>query len=211
MVYVHPFGYKHYRTNNFYIKLGIKMDTLYSEIKGNIKIEVNVDEHPFNPRENYNLGKMVCFHKRYNLGDEHDYRHEDYNSWSEMKKAIIKEEDVVAIFPLYLYDHSGITMSTSPFSCAWDSGQIGWIYATRKNVREHYRVKRVTKQIIEKVERVILAEVKEYNAFLTGEIYECCVYKIDVCDKGHEHLTLEHAVGGYINLDYCIEEAKSYL
>lgn len=187
------------------------MEALYSEIKGNIKVEVGVDEHPYNPREDDNVGKMVCFHRRYRLGDEHSYRHEDYNSWSEMKEAIVKEEDVVAIFPLYLYDHSGITISTSPFSCAWDSGQVGWIYATRKDVREAYGIKRVTKNIIDRVERVLLAEVKDYDAYLTGEVYEYSVYDIKVCNEGHEHLEIQLCVGGYMDLDHCIEEAKSYL
>ena len=32
------------------------------------------DDMPLNPRTDYdNLGKMVCWHSRYNLGDEHDY------------------------------------------------------------------------------------------------------------------------------------------
>lgn len=187
------------------------METVYSEIKGNIKIEVGVDESPSNPREWDNVGKMVCFHGRYRLGDKHEYRHEDYNGWQEMKKAIVKEEDVVAIFPLYLYDHSGITISTSPFSCRWDSGQVGWIYATRKDVREAYGVKKVTKQIVEKVEQCLQSEVKTYDGYISGEVYEYRVYKIDVCDKGHKHLELENSVGGYYNLGECIEEAKSHL
>lgn len=37
-------------------------------------------------------------------------------------------EDKVAILPLYLYDHSGLTMSTSDFGDRWDSGCVGFIY-----------------------------------------------------------------------------------
>lgn len=37
-------------------------------------LQVMMDDEPLNPRENYdNFGKMVCWHKRYNLGDRHDY------------------------------------------------------------------------------------------------------------------------------------------
>lgn len=37
-------------------------------------LQVMMDEEPLNPREDYdNFGKMVCWHKRYNLGDKHDY------------------------------------------------------------------------------------------------------------------------------------------
>ena len=34
----------------------------------------------------------------------------------------------VAILPLYLYDHSGLTMSTNDFGDRWDSGCVGFIY-----------------------------------------------------------------------------------
>ena len=37
------------------------------------------------------------------------------------------------MLPLYLYDHSGITMNTTGFSCPWDSGQVGWIYAFKED------------------------------------------------------------------------------
>ncbi len=33
------------------------------------------DESPDNPRDSYDhFGNMICFHKRYSLGDEHDYK-----------------------------------------------------------------------------------------------------------------------------------------
>jgi len=46
-------------------------------------------------------------------------------------------EDVY-IQSLYLYDHSGITMSTSPFSCPWDSGQVGFAYVDRATVEREW-------------------------------------------------------------------------
>lgn len=38
----------------------------------------------------------------------------------------------VVILPVYLYDHSYLSISTTKFSCQWDSGQVGWIYATKE-------------------------------------------------------------------------------
>jgi hypothetical protein len=43
-------------------------------------------------------------------------------------------ERTVVVLPLYLYDHSGLTISTSPFSCRWDSGQVGYIHTTFEQV-----------------------------------------------------------------------------
>lgn len=41
-------------------------------------LQVMVDDEPLNPREDYdNFGKMICWHRNYNLGDKHDY--EDTN------------------------------------------------------------------------------------------------------------------------------------
>ena len=81
-----------------------------------------------------NLGKMVCFHKRYSLGDDHDIHHDDFNGWDEMGEHLTKGHDAVIILPLYLYDHSGITIQTTPFSCPWDSGQVGFIYMDRETI-----------------------------------------------------------------------------
>ena len=38
--------------------------------------------------------------------------------------SLVEQMDGMVILPLYLYDHSGITMNTCGFSCPWDSGQV---------------------------------------------------------------------------------------
>ena len=63
-------------------------------------IEINYSDFG-NPRENDNLGTMVCFHGRYNLGDKHNYNSNDYNSFGEMEKAIIRKENV-AVSPIFI-------------------------------------------------------------------------------------------------------------
>lgn len=40
-------------------------------------------------------------------------------------------------WPLHCYDHSGVSMSTRRFHAGWDSGQVGWIIATRELIKEH--------------------------------------------------------------------------
>lgn len=109
---------------------------------GNYLIKIELDNEPESPREWDNLGTMVCFHGRYSLGDKHDYKPEQFNGWDDMEKSLIKEHDICVILPLYLYDHSGITISTTSFSCQWDSGKVGFIYISKKKVRDEYSVKR---------------------------------------------------------------------
>ena len=60
------------------------------DYKGYI-IEIEQDENPESPREWDNLTTMICFHKKYNLGDKHDIKHQDYSSWNEMEQALIKK------------------------------------------------------------------------------------------------------------------------
>lgn len=108
--------------------------------KDGIRLNICIDEIPQNPREWDNLGTMVCGHRRYNLGDEQAKNTELYNSWEEwLENEVIKpngSRNNVVVLPLYLYDHSGITMNTTGFSCPWDSGQVGWIYCTKERFRK---------------------------------------------------------------------------
>jgi len=123
------------------------------------------------PREWDNLGTMICFHKRYDLGDKHNLRADDFNGWDEIERHLEKEEDAAIILPLYLYDHSGITMRTHPFSCPWDSGRVGVIYISKDKIRKEYSVKRISKQLRQRVEKYLVGEVETYDRFLTGQVY----------------------------------------
>ena len=111
---------------------------------GKYLIKVINDDDPFDPRGDDNLGTMVCFHGRYNLGDKnHGIDEKMFGGWGEMSAYIVKKEKVAVILPLYLYDHSGITISTGMFSCPWDSGQIGFIYVSKQKVRDEFSRKRM--------------------------------------------------------------------
>jgi hypothetical protein len=169
-------------------------------------LEILVDNHPENPRNWDNMGTMVCFHRRYDLGDEHNYDHNDYSGWGEMEGAIIKNEKTAVILPLYLYDHSGITISTSPFSCQWDSGQIGFIFISKEKLKKEYGVKRVTNDLIKKAEKCLLGEVETYDQYLTGEVYGYRVIdeegnEVDSCwgyygDEGIEAIKSQYEIIG---------------
>jgi len=130
-------------------------------------LEIVVDEDPGSSREWDNLGTIVCFHSRYNLGDEqlkyreewlaglvsdlyeHEYPDEySEDEWDEfieyvedgieeyVKKAWELLYEKAIIMDIYLYDHSSITISTTPFSCPWDSGKVGYIYVLKSKVFE---------------------------------------------------------------------------
>jgi len=174
----------------------------------NYLIEVIQDESPESPREWDNLGTMICFHPRYNLGDKHDYRSRDYRFYDEQTEDIKKKENACVMLPLYLYDHSGITMSTIPFGCNWDSFQVGWIVVSKEQVRKEYGVKRINKELIEKVTKVLEGEVKTYDQYLNGEIYGYKIFKVTECDFGHEHKEEVDSCWGFYGEDECMTEAE---
>jgi hypothetical protein len=144
------------------------------------------DNHPQNPRTEWdNAGTMVCFHSRYTLGDKHDFPNADaFRLWWE------EYGDGGTLLPVYLYDHSGQTVSTTPFTCPWDSGQVGWIYMTRE---------RQEKEGIPDPIAYLKREVATYDQYLQGDIYG-----FSVEDKDGEILDTSW---GYFGLDLCKEEA----
>jgi len=152
------------------------MERPIEEVTRNGKtLKIFVDEDPQNPREWTNLTKMVCFHKRYDLGDtQTDYRQEAFESWDELKAEIIEKEKPLVIKPLYMYNHSGITISTEPFSCQWDSGQIGWVYITNKTIDvcgTTIKNDETFAQYKERLGEYLEGEVNEYDQYLRGDVY----------------------------------------
>ena len=160
------------------------------------RVKIYPDDHPESPREWDNLGTMVCCHTRYLLGDE------PYN-WDHVDAQKLHMELAAAgalILPLYLYDHSGITMNTTGFSCPWDSGQVGFIYATREKVRAEYQVTRITKKLRQQVLNLLAAEVETYDQFITGDVWGYVVRDESSGD--------EESCWGFYGLDSCRQEAK---
>ena len=137
---------------------------IYEQAKvGKYTVKVLQDDDPQNPREEWdNLGKMICFHHRYKLGDKHNFSDSE-----ELMEFLKKRKDILWL-PLFLYDHSGITMNTRGFSCPWDSGQVGIIYMEKSVYCEAFGKKRVNKK---HVYDILRSEVSVYDDFLTGNVY----------------------------------------
>lgn len=165
------------------------------------KVFITPDNDPFNPRAEYdNLGTMVCFHGKYLLGDkDHGIQEGWFNSWDELEDYLWDEKDAAVVLPLYLYDHGGITMSCGPFLCPWDSGQVGFIYISKAKVRKEYSWKYLTKKRLAKIEEYLRGEVKEYDMYLTGDVWG---YQA-ILDDGSED-----SCWGYFGLSYLKDELE---
>lgn len=215
-------------------------------------LQIMVDDEPLNPRTDWdNFGHMVCWHRHYNLGDEHHF--EDSNdllkqlvrdsvspdtvielvksgkadrvkleydrsagSWEissydrhfqkwfseatfdgklNSNRQDIFESLVDTLFnsdlytlaakkniilPLNLYDHSMLHMSTDSFlgraqHAEWDSGQVGWIYATPEDIEKEYGS--LTPGSYEKAEALLKSEVECFDYYLSGQCYGFRLYE----------------------------------
>lgn len=163
-------------------------------INRDMTLKIYMDDMPINWRkEGDPLGTMVCWYSRYNLGDIQpkydpsdiyyhlvnelvsiDHPDDIYDASTKARiekqiKSIIDRE--FEILPLYLYDHSGITIACEPFSCRWDSGQVGYIYIHKKRALEETGIKAWNTNSRKKIREMLKSEVSEYDNYLTGRVY----------------------------------------
>lgn len=89
--------------------------------------------------------------------------------------------------PLWLYDHSGITMSCGArcgqYADQWDSGQVGWIFVTKdrmmKEVWGHDGRPLTDGNWRGRADEIMRGEVETYDQYLTGDVYGFTLYEIE--------------------------------
>lgn len=132
-----------------------------------ITLHVNPDENPPNPRTDYdNLGTLLAWNRRYNFSDKSDYpTSEDFYESEEAKNIYVS-------LPVYMYEHSGVCLSTSPFFTGVKSdpayGKLGVIYCTEEQVKKWYGCLPDKNTI----ETQLNSEIETYNDYLNGSWYE---------------------------------------
>lgn len=154
-------------------------------------LEIITDDTPGDPREWDNLCTMVCWHRNYRLGDEHNYDGiEDFFQtlckevlgkgcdetaelyWQDMLK-MLQESNLILIKAINMYDHSGITVSTSngyPYNDRWDAGCVGFIYVTKKRIFEE-RGDITEENWKERADKYLEGEMETYDQYLRGDTY----------------------------------------
>jgi len=157
-------------------------------------IEIYYDTYPSDPRDYSKLWTMLCNHRIYDLWDEklpeywesfwdnfmmyidvqynitnkdpEDMTEKDYEK---IDKFISNE---IIYYPLYLYDHSGISMSIWDYKDKIDSWQVGYIYCSKDDIRSWNNIKTVRKHHVDDAKRLLEKEVETYDKYLIWEIYE---------------------------------------
>lgn len=204
-------------------------------------IEIYPDEFAPEPRDDDNLGVLVCWHRRFDLGDvEEGWRFKRYSKGSDMGEDILTyyfrafrdtlaeeyksfnpssphysryvcsaegdeeltdageklvrkwvENNIIEL-PVYAYQHGDISLNTRGFHCPWDSGRVGFIY-TYKEKAEYLGI---DFSDTEKIEGILISEVREYDDFLKG----ACLYYIP--ETGD-------SCGGFYDIDSLMGEAQN--
>lgn len=140
------------------------MTIVLQETHAGMTVKVCIDDDPLNPRKEYdNATTIVHWHRRYDLGDKVEQvlaaeLLEDYHE---------KGNPILAIVPLYLLDHSGISISIDSFNDRFDSGQVGWAFITKSDAdKMGYEY-----MTLEEYVTIIKAEVETFDHYLRGNVY----------------------------------------
>ena len=157
-------------------------------------IKIFPDSYDDSPRSWDNIAEIHCSHKRYSLGDK-NFNYKNGSDCIEAAQNAQKNGDIV--LPLFMYDHSSITISLSPFSCPWDSGQVGFVIVRKEKMLKEFSAKKFSKFLKNKALKIAEGEVETYDQYLRGEVYG---YKIDEDDTC--------SCWGFYGMDECVEEAK---
>jgi len=152
-------------------------------------VNIDIDQFSESPRDWDNIATIVEWHKRLDIGDR-KVAAGVYDSEIDVLDAEVLDLEDVYYRPLYIYQHSGITVSTTPFSSMWDSGQVGWVYVEGAKARGLGFDE-------EKVYEIIESEVRVLDDYVTGNIYTCAVYEKEKCGEcNHVHNVLYDSMSG---------------
>jgi len=238
--------------------------------EGNVVLEVHYDPYPENPRVDLDddpMVKVIGWHSKYTIGDEHDYQtpadfmqalvhevagdklrklmeeiwtiqpgkegwqvlcREDVEGTYDDKPTALREmadmmedwyddpfltleefyelvSDEVVIKPVYIYDHSGVALSTRPFNDPWDSGQVGFVYAYKKDLIEH-------PGYIERAEEMLDNAVEVFSQYLNGEVYGYKLIRVTSCTEcGAEQREEIDSCWGFYGDDFDKNGLKDHL
>jgi hypothetical protein len=124
-----------------------------------ITIEIYTDPDPEAPDNTESDIFIITTRNRH-----FELAHEGFTIDSAADPDVHMEYDV---FKVYAYIHSGVQLSLTPFSCPWDSGPIGYLFARKGDAASPESF------------------IKAWNDFLSGNVYGFVVesggVQIDSC------------------------------
>jgi len=155
-------------------------------------------------------GTFVCWHQRSYLGNINYPKHDEY---------LENHTEGSISFPVYIYDHSGISLSTEPFGCPWDSGVVGkWVF-TREDLEKEMWCESLGEFDLKKAKveahEYVKSMVSTLNDILQGEVWYFALHKQDPncsCCGMQPPSEVIDSCGGFIGSEDDLQESiKSHI
>ena len=164
------------------------------------RLTMDIDECAESPREWDNVTTIVSRGGNWDISDE-GWRMDEEEFVEFLHKKLDKKcpeikgltdidhivncgsaKNYIVCKPIYMYDHSGQTISLSPFGCPWDSGCCGYIFVFKDKILNEFE--RATEDNWRDIaNEIIQSEIDTYDHYSQGEVYGYCL------EEGH---TVEH-------------------
>jgi len=134
--------------------------------------------------------------------EDYDHGYDDMITMERAEELVQKWMDAELIMmPIYVYEHGGITMRTSGFSCQWDSGQAGFIYISKAEARKMWG-KAMSKKQVQWIDECMTERVAYLAAICEGSIYG---YSIE-----DEEGDVLDSCWGFVETEYPMEKTYVY-
>jgi len=188
------------------------METIITtqEYKG-YSIAIGYDDDPMNPRTEWdNFGTIITSHRRYSMGDDQTSDLQEYfaslagysddylyNNEVSLNQSIKRLQKTHVVLPVYMYDHSGIALSTGSFVCSWDSGLLGFIFVSKADAKKEFGKYGYCKRAAKLLEN----EIETYDQYCRGT-----VLAFEIQDADGEYV--DSCYGFYGDENYVLNEAK---
>lgn len=144
--------------------------TLHEELgkllSNELTLEIVQDDCTYSPRENANAG-ILCISNKNVTNETDDFKVEDHKDWDGVERWLQTKKGAIAMLPVFVYDHGGITISTTPSWDCWDERHVGYYYTTKQNFQDCVGGELDANNI----KQVLESEIKELNQYFRGDVY----------------------------------------
>lgn len=170
------------------------------EVNG-FTIEFHYDPDATSPRDDDPGVSMVLYHRQYNFPNDAEISFSDWENLGDIGDYLTCKGALLVV-PVYMLDHSGVSLSVRDYADSWDSGQVGFAYITPENWKNTQGAEWTgSGEDRAQAHRLISAEVTTYGQYVNGE----CYYYV-ITDTDGEVM---ETPGEYIGWDDIEEDAVS--
>ena len=156
--------------NNMVKLEDLEVDTIYKDNSGHF-FKLFYDKYSESPRLDDNVATILTWERNYNSPDENDDTFKEFakkhgvdvfHEWNMDSVMDAMRKEGYCVVPVYALHHGVSHYSSYDFHDPWDSGVVGIAFCKKqKGLYDNDDLLR----------RIIEDEIKEYDAWVNGEVY----------------------------------------